>query len=62
MKTRVVADQSRANQLAFDDSFRKLLWSAETVDNVYEMGTDTFVVRDDKIVVQSFTDKVTPKG
>jgi len=62
MKTRVVADQSRANQLAFDDSFRKLLWSAETADNVYEMGTDTFVVRDDKIVVQSFTDKVTPKG
>ena len=62
MKTRVVADQSRANQLAFDDSFRKLLWSAETADNVYEMGTDTFVVRDDKIVVQSFTGKVTPKG
>ena len=29
---------------------------------MYEMGTDTFVVRDDKIVVQSFTDKVTPKG
>jgi len=24
MKSRVVADQSRANQLAFDDSFRKL--------------------------------------
>jgi len=26
------------------------------------MGTDTFVVRDDKIVAQSFTGKVTPKG
>jgi hypothetical protein len=35
--------------------------SAETVDNVYEMGTDTFVVRDGKIVAQSFTGKVTPK-
>ena len=26
-----------------------------------ELGTDTFVVRDGKIVAQSFTDKVTPK-
>jgi len=26
------------------------------------MGTDTFVVRDGKIVAQSFTGKVTPKG
>jgi hypothetical protein len=29
---------------------------------VYEVGTDTFVVRDDKIVAQSFTGKVTPKA
>jgi hypothetical protein len=28
---------------------------------VYEMGTDTFVVRDGKIVAQSFTGKVTPE-
>jgi ketosteroid isomerase-like protein len=39
-----------------------ILWSAETADNVYELGTDTFVVRDGKIVAQSFTGKVTPKG
>jgi len=31
-------------------------------DNVYELGTDTFVVRDGKIVAQSFTGKITPKG
>jgi ketosteroid isomerase-like protein len=39
-----------------------ILWSAETADNVYELGTDTFVVRDGKIVAQSFTGKITAKG
>jgi len=39
-----------------------ILWSAETADNVYELGTDTFVVRDGKIVAQSFAGKITPKG
>ena len=38
-----------------------ILWTAETADNVYELGADTFVVRDGKIVAQSFTGKVTPK-
>ena len=38
-----------------------ILWSAETADNVYELGTDTFVVRDGKIIAQSFTGKITPK-
>jgi ketosteroid isomerase-like protein len=36
--------------------------AAETADNVYEVGTDTFVVRDGKIVAQSYTGKITPKG
>jgi hypothetical protein len=39
-----------------------ILWTAETADNVYELGTDTFVVRDGKIVAQSFTGKITPKA
>ena len=38
-----------------------ILWSAETADNVYELGTDTFVVPDGKIMAQSFTGKITPK-
>jgi len=38
-----------------------IVWAAETVDNVYEMATDTFVVRHGKIVAQSFTAKATPK-
>jgi hypothetical protein len=29
---------------------------------VYEVGTDTFVVRDGKIVTQAFTGKITPKA
>ena len=36
-------------------------WSAETADNVYELGTDTFVIRDGKIAIQSFSGKITPK-
>src|SRR5262245_50102886 len=39
-----------------------IVWTAESADNVYELGTDTFVVRDGKIVAQSFAGKITPKG
>jgi ketosteroid isomerase-like protein len=39
-----------------------ILWTAETADNVYELGTDTFVVQDGKIVAQSFASKIRPKG
>ncbi len=45
-----------------EGDYAYILWSAETADNVYELGTDTFVVRDGKIMAQSFTGKVTPKG
>jgi ketosteroid isomerase-like protein len=38
-----------------------ILWTAETADNVYELGTDTFVVRDGKITVQSFAAKTTAR-
>jgi ketosteroid isomerase-like protein len=38
-----------------------ILWKAETADNVYELGTDTFLVRDGKIAVQSFAAKTNPK-
>ena len=39
-----------------------IVWTAETADNVYELATDTFLIRNGKIAVQSFTAKVTPKG
>ena len=38
-----------------------ILWTAETADNVYELGTDMFVVQDGKIVAQSYASKMTPK-
>ena len=52
---------SMKQQFAEGD-YAYILWSGETPDNVYELGTDTFVVRDGKIVAQSFTGKITPKG
>lgn len=45
-----------------EGNYAYILWHAETADNVYELGTDTFVVRDGKIVAQSFTGKIIPKG
>ena len=39
-----------------------ILWSVETADNWYEFATDTFVVRNGKIVAQSFAAKIRPKG
>lgn len=45
-----------------DGDYAYILWTAETADNVYEMGTDTFVVRDGKIAAQSFAGKITPKS
>jgi ketosteroid isomerase-like protein len=42
-----------------DGDYAFILWTAETADNVYELGTDTFFVRDGKITVQSFVGKTT---
>jgi hypothetical protein len=39
-----------------------IVWSAATADNVYELATDTFVVRDGKIAFQSFVGKVVPRN
>ena len=52
----------RMKQQDVEGEYAYILWTAETADNVYELGTDTFVVRDGKIVAQSFTGKLRPKG
>jgi len=49
-------------QQSVEGDYAYILWTAETADRVYEMGTDTFVVRDGKIVAQSFAGKITLKG
>ena len=38
-----------------------ILWTAETADNWYEFATDTFVVRNGKIIAQSFAAKIKSK-
>ena len=52
----------RMKQQDVEGEYAYILWTAETAENVYELGTDTFVVRDGKIVAQSFTGKLRPKG
>ena len=44
-----------------EGDYAYILWTAETADNVYELATDTFFVRNGKIVAQSFAGKITPK-
>ena len=44
-----------------EGDYAYILWRAETADNSYEAATDTFVVRNGKIVAQSFAAKITPK-
>ena len=48
-------------QQLVEGDYGYILWTAETADNVYELGTDTFVVQEGKIVVQSFAGKIMPK-
>ena len=38
-----------------------LVWTAETADNVYDLGTDSFVIRNGKIAAHFFAAKTTPK-
>jgi ketosteroid isomerase-like protein len=46
---------------SIEGDYAYVLWTAETADNVYELGTDTTVVRDGKIVAQSFAAKTASK-
>ena len=46
---------------SIDGDHAYIVWTAETADNSYEFATDTFVVRDGKIVAQSFAAKIRPK-
>ena len=51
------AEFSLRQQLVEDES-AFIMWTAVTADNLYELGTDTFLVQDGKIAVQSFAAKV----
>ena len=44
-----------------DGDMAYIVWKAETADNRYELATDTFVVKDGKILSQTFAGKISPK-
>jgi ketosteroid isomerase-like protein len=44
-----------------DGEVAYIVWKAETAANRFELGTDTFVVRNGKIVIQTFASKSSPK-
>jgi len=48
-------------QRSIDANYAYIVWTAETADNSYEFATDTFVVRNGKIIAQSFAAKIKPK-
>jgi hypothetical protein len=38
-----------------------LVWKAETADNRFDLGTDTLIVQNGKIMTQTFAAKISPK-
>jgi ketosteroid isomerase-like protein len=47
---------------SIDGEHAYIVWTAETADHSYELATDTFVVRNGKIVAQSFAAFMRPKA
>jgi len=48
-------------QRLVEGDYAYMVWTADTADNVYELATDTFFVKQGQIVAQSFTAKITSK-
>jgi hypothetical protein len=48
-------------QQEVDGDTAYIVWKAETADNRFELGTDTFIVQKGKIVTQTFAAKISPK-
>jgi ketosteroid isomerase-like protein len=48
--------------ISIDGDYAYIVWRAETPDNSYDFGTDTFVVRNGRIVAQTFAAKIIPKA
>ena len=49
-------------QQLVEGDYAYIVWTAKTADNVYEMATDTFVIREGKIIAQTFAAKIIPKN
>jgi ketosteroid isomerase-like protein len=48
-------------QQAIEGDYAYIVWDAETGDNIYEPGSDTYIIKDGKIVFQSFAGKIVSK-
>jgi ketosteroid isomerase-like protein len=48
-------------QQAVEGDYAYIIWEAETADNIYAPGSDTYVIKDGKIIFQSFAGKIVPK-
>jgi hypothetical protein len=53
--------KSDTKQRLVEGDYAYMVWTAQTPDNIYELATDTFVMRKGKIAAQSFTAKVSSK-
>ena len=53
--------QFTAHQTFVEGDCAFITWDAETSANRYEAANDTFVIRDGRIAVQTFSAKITPK-
>jgi ketosteroid isomerase-like protein len=38
-----------------------IVWTAETADNRFEVASDTFIIQNGKIAIQTFAGKISPK-
>ena len=50
------------NQKVIEGEIAYITWAAETADHIYEFATDTFVIRDGRILIQTIGLKATAKG
>jgi ketosteroid isomerase-like protein len=49
-------------QQEVDGDTAYIVWKAQSADHLFEIGTDTFIVQNGKIVTQTFAGKITPKS
>ena len=48
-------------QREVEGNYAYIIWDAETANNIYDPGSDTYVISDGKIVFQSFAGRIVPK-
>jgi ketosteroid isomerase-like protein len=49
-------------QQEVDDNTAYIVWKAETAENLFELCTDTFIVENGEIMIQTFAGKISPKN